>query len=99
MSLTIADLDASLARDDHLGWGYATARSLDVVRRELLDRAIVDVANELGLDADGLFLWANSKNGRWLVDAVYGRDALPDADTVRDFLNEDEMATLWKEED
>lgn len=93
--LTTDDLERTLADDRHLGFGYAC--TLDIAsssKRVSLDRAIVAVANELGLDYEQLFDWSNSKYGRWLADAVVGRGAKPNRETVRYFLNEDALAVL-----
>lgn len=85
--LTTADLDAAIAREDHHGWGYAQRRYLDSAAQRSLDQAVVVVANELGLTADELFAWTDSKPGRWLCDAVYGRSEVATVDTVRGCLN------------
>lgn len=70
--LTPADLQATLDDERHLGFGYAESRYLSDFKREALDQKVVAVANEFGLDAEELFLWANSKYGRWLCDSTYG---------------------------
>lgn len=92
--LTTDDLDACLADDDHLGWGYAIASDLSNSKRERLDRAVVAVANELGLSKRDLFHWTNSKYGRWLVDGIYGRDESPSKASVRHYLNPEAMKVL-----
>lgn len=87
------DLQMALEDDRHLGFGYATA---DVIgsasRRRSLDRAVVAVANEVGLDSETLFHWTNSKWGRWLVDGVHGRNEPPTRATVRAYLNPSAVA-------
>lgn len=90
--LTVADLHATLEDERHLGWGYACTRDLgeSVVAR--LDRNVVHVANELGLDYERLFHWANSKYGRWLTDGLWGRAERPTRETVRVYLNGDAVA-------
>jgi hypothetical protein len=82
MPLTTTSLQNVLADERHLGFGYATSDVLPPSRRERLDRAVVAVANDLGLDEETLFHWTNSKYGRWLVDLVYGNDAPPTQATV-----------------
>lgn len=81
--LTVTDLHNTLLDERHLGWGYACTDVLSDSIRSRLDRAIVGVANEEGLTYEELFTWSNSKEGRWLADAVYGRDANPSRATVR----------------
>lgn len=89
--LTTDDLDAALNDEDHLGWGYSGASSyLSDSKRERLDRAVVAVANELGLSKRELFHWTNSKYGRWLTDTVES----PSKASVREYLNADAMQVL-----
>ena len=90
-ALTTSDLEAALGDERHLGFGYAISRDLGESRRKRLDRAVVRVANDLDLDAETLFHWANSKWGR-LVDGVYGRNESPSSETVRNYLNEKAVA-------
>ena len=93
MTLTVDDLHRTLEDDRHLGWGYAeVAEYVHGRRREQLDRAIVAVANEQGLDYEILFHWSNSKHGRWLSDAVHGCNAPPTRATVRGLLNPSTIA-------
>ena len=84
-ALTVADLDATLADERHLGWGYASAGHFGDSKRARLDRAVVAVANELGLDYEGLFMWSNSKLARWCADEMHGRS--PSREAVRHYLN------------
>jgi hypothetical protein len=70
--LTVADLDRAIRDERHLGFGYATSRDISAGRRKALDLAVVEVANDLGVDYETLFVWSNSKNGRWLVDEASG---------------------------
>ncbi len=86
--LTVQDLHETLADERHLGFGYACCRDLPEATADRLDRAIVAVANEMELDRETLFHWSNSKYGRWLYDAVYGREEPPTQKTVRGLLNE-----------
>jgi hypothetical protein len=81
-------IERALADGRHLGFGYACTRDIESEsKRQRLDRATVAVANELGLDDETFFHWANSKYGRWLADAVLGRDEPPTKATVRQYLN------------
>jgi hypothetical protein len=89
--LTIQDLHETLADERHLGWGYAGRDRLAASKRDRLDRAVVAVANELGLDTETLFHWSNSKNGRWLIDEA--TDSAPTRDLVRKHLNPDAVAS------
>lgn len=82
--VTVEALHATLEDERHGGWGYqCVADVVTGVRRERLDKAIVSVANELRLNDELLFHWSNSKNGRWLADAVYGCSESPSRETVR----------------
>lgn len=90
--LTVEDLHATLLDDRHLGFGYSYCEHLSPGTRERVDRAVVAVANELGLDRETLFHWSNSKYGRWLYDAVYGRSEPPTRTTVRELLNPEAVA-------
>lgn len=94
--LTVRDLNRTLADPRHLGFGYAstTTYGLTGARRDRLDRAVVAVANELGLDYEALFAWSNSKFGRWLADDVYGCGAPPTRTTVRKLLNRRAIAEV-----
>lgn len=89
--LTTADLEAALNDERHLGFGYATRDYLPTSLRERLDRNVVWVANDLGLDAETLFHWANSKNARWLCD--HASDGKVSRDRVRDYLNPETVAS------
>jgi hypothetical protein len=73
--LTEGDLYRTLEDDRHLGWGYACLDVLSISRRARTDAAIVKVANQLELDYEDLFLWSNSKHGRWLADMIHGCDS------------------------
>jgi hypothetical protein len=97
--LTIADLDAALARADHHGFGYATRRYLGTIVQRRLDEAVIEVANDLGLTADELFEWADSKYGRWLADGVHGRSEPATVEKVRGCLNRSVIAELKGEEE
>lgn len=92
--LTVNDLVAALAREDHHGWGYSTRRYLDDKRQRELDAAVVEVANELMINYDALFEWSDSKWGRWLVDAVHGRDEPATVETVRGCLSKATLKDL-----
>lgn len=97
MTLRLDDLDAALDDDRHLGWGYSVKRHLSTRTAAKLDCAVIDVANELGLDYEELFLWANSKEGRWLVDKIDdGANVLKI--NVRENLNAETIQTLKEEE-
>lgn len=87
--LTAADVAATLDDPRHLGYGYNETRKhgMPTAKMAALDRAVAAVANELGLTAEALFHWSNSKHGRWLDDAIDGREEGPSLDTVRKHLN------------
>jgi hypothetical protein len=93
--LTVADLRRTLEDERHHGAGFTDCDVLDKRRYAQVERKVVEVANELGLSYDLLFHWSNSKYGRWLADAVYGRGE--DVDTaVRGHLNREAM--VWATE-
>jgi hypothetical protein len=97
--LTVADLHDTLTHEDHLGWGYACVASIDSdAVRARIDRHIVRAANDLGLTADELFMWSNSKYGRWLSDEV--GESLRDATLakVQRYLSAETIATLKRYE-
>lgn len=89
-TLTVADLVAALNDERHLGWGYATREYLSESRRERLDRAVLAVANSLGLSAEDLFHWTNAKFGRHLVDMASSGKI--NHDLVRGYLNAEAVA-------
>jgi hypothetical protein len=93
--LTTEDLTTALNDDRHQGWGYAEADLIgSTSKRERLDRVVVAVANELGMNAEQLFEWTNSKYGRWLTDDVHGCNASPSTPTVRRYLNAEALFVL-----
>ena len=74
--------DTFAQRDDFLGFGYIGGRtnaadaiasgewtSADIAGA---DAAVLKVAADLGWDEDRLFMWANSKDGRWFADMALG---------------------------
>ena len=83
--LTRSDLAAAYNRDDFEGFGYlggrryafanlATEANVSDKLAEIIyaDDNILAVANLRGWDADRLFEWVNSKNGRWFADCAFG---------------------------
>ena len=97
MTLTIADLHATLEHEDHLGWGYSLITDLPDSTRSRVDKAIVAVANEAKLTTDELLVWSNSKHGRWLYDRIYGNGAAATQATVRLELSRDIIDSLKAE--
>lgn len=97
-TLTVEDLLNTVADDRHLGWGFACVTGYGLNDEEFgrTMRNVVAVANELGLDYEDLFMWSNSKNGRWLSDQMDRR--APSKRLVRMFLNPDAILRLKKEE-
>jgi hypothetical protein len=91
-TLTLDDLEDCLNDEEHLGWGYAIRDNLSASRQARADKAVVAVANELGLTKRQLFHWTNSKYGRWMIDGMYGRDEGISRATVRNYLNHDAVA-------
>lgn len=71
MSLTITDLDRMQQDERWAGWGYIMERrNATPERREAADSIVLEVANAENLTYDQLFMWANSKKGRWFMDTV-----------------------------
>ena len=77
MTLTINHLDSMVHHPDWQGFGYLAERqrykSENPQFCEILDRVVLQRANELGLTESELFEWANSKRGRWYVSSMVRR--------------------------
>ena len=75
MALTTEDFDKMTTNEMWLGFGYLGERRN---AREAghdttaADESAIAEANRLGLTAEELFEWANSKNGRWYGDCWFG---------------------------
>jgi len=67
-----------LSTDDRwLGFGYLGERLNAADRPELIaqaDEFVIEQASSRGWSDEDLFTWANSKNGRWFGDYVFGGD-------------------------
>ena len=73
--LTTADLDNMYRNDEWEGFGYLGERRNQVAEGRSVEEADARVladANVHGLTAEELFTWANSKNGRWFGDCMFG---------------------------
>ena len=72
---TTADFDKMATKDEWLGFGYLgerkNQREMGRDTTEADEKAIAE-ANRLGLTDEELFDWANSKNGRWYGDCMFG---------------------------
>jgi hypothetical protein len=89
-TLTAAVFD-EFSRDDRwLGFGYLGERrnrlsDIDPDRPAepdlvaAIDQRIVDHANAEGWTRDDLFHWANSRDGRWFGDVVFGGGTFDEA--------------------
>lgn len=88
--LTTADIDRMTEDDRWLGFGYLGERQFALhstdpeapaqpERVATIDAWLIARANRLGLDYDDLFAWANSKDGRWFADAVFGGNTIEQA--------------------
>jgi hypothetical protein len=86
-TLRPTDLDRMASDDRWLGFGYIGGRRNELestdpeapARPEAViaaDALVIEMANAAGLDYDGLFAWANSKDGRWFADCALGCDDL-----------------------
>lgn len=82
-NLTTADLDRMANDDRWLGFGYLGERRnlltstdpeapANPTLVEATDQRVIDAANGWGWTYDELFAWANSKNGRWFADMIFG---------------------------
>jgi hypothetical protein len=72
--LTTADFEKMFANPEWEGFGYLGERTRED-REDLVaaaDAQVLADANEMGLTAEQLFVWANSKAGRWFGDCVFG---------------------------
>jgi hypothetical protein len=72
-NLTSSDIDRAMNDDRWLGFGYLGVRQYgsETVAIDDADAVVLAIANEAGLDYEGLFLWLNSKDGRWTADALF----------------------------
>lgn len=90
--LTNSDITRTLSDERHLGWGFACCSDMGDSKYSRLVAAVTAVANELGLDYELLFMWSNSKHGRWLADDL--SSAPPTRATVRRHLSANIIAEL-----
>lgn len=71
------DIENLANRDDYLGYGYLGHSS----RNHYSDTYLAEAANDQGIDLEDVFLWANSKCGRWFLDthgqAIEGEELFP----------------------
>jgi len=75
ITLTAADFDRMMSDDRWLGYGYLGERRNRLEEGDstvAADALAVAAANELGLTYDEVFHWANSKDGRWFGDCMFG---------------------------
>lgn len=88
--LTVADIDRAVADPRWLGFGYIGGRRntltsddpeapADPASVHATDERVIAWANEHRWTYEDLFAWANSKNGRWLGDVMFGSDEHIDA--------------------
>ena len=71
-----ATFDAMYRNDEWLGFGYlGERRNQDDARTvQTADTLAIDAATAAGLTDAELFDWANSKNGRWYGDCMFGNN-------------------------
>jgi len=75
MSITTADLDRMMSDDRWGGVGYLGERRSQLEggsTTATADVLVVATANRRGLTYDEVFEWANSKDGRWFGDCMFG---------------------------
>jgi hypothetical protein len=81
--LTTADLEAMYRNDEWEGFGYLGGRRNALSNEDPespaqpervaeADAKALAEANRLGMTAEDLFEWANSKAGRWYGDCMFG---------------------------
>jgi hypothetical protein len=92
--LTLADLDRALEDERHMGYGYAIASDLTPHKRERLNRAVIAVANQLGMNYQQLFEWTNSKYGRHLAGYVEHNELPASQESVRQYLHLNALRVL-----
>lgn len=91
--LTTQDIEKATRDDDWQGYGYLGERNIrltstdserpaDPAQVAEVDAMVLAYANEHGWDYPALFAWADSKNGSWFADTVFGGRG-PLADAVR----------------
>jgi hypothetical protein len=72
---TTADLDKMYRNDEWLGFGYlGERRNHTDAEVEAADAKALEDANNNSLTAEELFDWANSKDGRWYGDCMFGNN-------------------------
>lgn len=84
-ALTLADLIAGYSHEDFGGYGYLGGRqttlsnlaykvdmTAGLAEVAAADQFVLDTANGRGWDAERLSQWANSRDGRYFADAVFG---------------------------
>lgn len=73
IALTTADIERGNDDARFLGWGYLGARANeDAAQVTEADAFVLARAAERGWDAEDLFAWSNSKDGRWFADWFFG---------------------------
>jgi hypothetical protein len=85
MNRTAQIFEAFAQRDEHLGYGYIGERRMALESVEegeagealalqvrIADDAVLAFADEAGWSDEDLFAWANSKDGRWYADVMFG---------------------------
>jgi len=71
--LTLKDLEAVAEDENYAGWGYIHERQFFSAEQvAVADAKVLDHFNDMELNYFDLFNWANSKNGRWFGDAMFG---------------------------
>lgn len=73
---TVSEFNLMYLNEEWLGFGYLGERRNQTDDRlvRTADVKAIDEANRLGLTHAELFDWANSKNGRWYGDCMFGNN-------------------------
>lgn len=85
MNRTAQIFEAFAQRDEHLGYGYIGERRMALESVEdgeaserlgmqvrVADEAVLAFADDAGWSDEELFAWANSKDGRFYADVMFG---------------------------
>jgi hypothetical protein len=81
-NLTTTDIERGMNDERWLGFGYLGVRQhgSETVAIDDADAVVLSIANQAGLDYEGLFLWLNSRDGRHTADALFSGSIREDLD-------------------
>jgi hypothetical protein len=99
-TLNTGDIYNALRDERHKGFGYGVGGRLPASVEAEADDMIIQVANELGLDFEDLFLFLDSKPARWMRESLEDKMPVNKSETeaiIRKFLNQSEIDSLRSE--